>query len=84
MADRLAHIAMNTKASIQEHASAEANIVEAATAFLDNDLNHWLETSQAEYQELQGPVMTPRSLIISRQESARRRSAVRGLVLPST
>ena len=44
MADRLADIAMNTKASIQEHASAEANIVEAATAFLGNDVNHWLKT----------------------------------------
>ena len=84
MADRLASVAMDTGASIQEHGSTETNVVEAATAFLDNDLNHWLETSQAEYQELQGPVMTPRSLIISRQESARRRSAVRGLVLPST
>ena len=36
---------MNTGASIQEHAYAEANIVEAATAFFDNDVNHWLEVS---------------------------------------
>ena len=70
MADRLPNIAMDTGASIQEHGSAEANIVEAATAFLDNDVNHC--------------VMTPRNMIISRQESARRRSAVQGLVLPST
>ena len=43
MADRLANIVMDTGASIQEHASAEENIVEAATALLDNDVNHWLE-----------------------------------------
>ena len=83
-ADRLANIAMDIRASIQEHASAEANIVEAATTFLNNDVNHWLETFHAEYHEPQGPVMTPRNMIISRQESARRRSAVRGLVLLST
>ena len=84
MADRLANIAMDTGASIQEHASAEANIVEASTAFLDNDVNHWLKTSQAEYKEPQGPVLTSQNMIIARQESARRRSAVRGLVIPST
>ena len=55
MADRLANIAMDTGAFIQEHDSAEANIVEAATAFLDNDVNHLLETSHAEYQEPQSP-----------------------------
>ena len=79
MADRLANIAMDTGGSIQEHCSTEANIFEAATAFLDNDVNHWLETFHAEYQEPQGPVMTPRSMIILRQESARRRSAVQDL-----
>ena len=84
MGDRLANIAMDTGASIQEHASAEANIVEASTAFLDNDVNHWLKTSQAEYKEPQGPVLTSQNMIIARQESARRRSAVRGLVIPST
>ena len=65
MADRLANIAMDTGASIQEHDFAEVNVVKAATAFLDNDVNHWLETSHAEYQEPQGPVMTPRNMIIS-------------------
>ena len=57
MANRIANIAMNTRASIQK---AEANIVEA-TAFIDNDVNHWLETSQIEYQETHEPVMTPRT-----------------------
>ena len=40
MADRLANIAMDTEAYIHEHASAEANVVEVATTFLDNDVNH--------------------------------------------
>ena len=83
MADRLEDIAMDTKSSIQEHASAEANIVEAATAFLGNDVNHWLETSHIEHIDIPGPTLTPRNRIISRQEAARRRSIVRGLVLPS-
>ena len=56
---------MDTGASIQEHDFAEVNVFKAATAFLDNDVNHWLETSHAEYQEPQGPVMTPRNMIIS-------------------
>ena len=38
MADRLANIAMDTGALFK----SEANTVEAATAFLDNDVNHWL------------------------------------------
>ena len=80
MANRIANIAINTRASIQK---VEANIVEA-TASIDNDVNHWLETSHAKYQKPQVPVMTPRNMIISRQESARRRSAVRELVLPIT
>ena len=84
MADRLANIAMDTEASIQEYSSAKANVAEAVTAFLDNNVNYWLETSHAKYQEPQGPVMTPRNMIISRQESVRRHSAVRGLVIPST
>ena len=40
MEDRLANIAMDTRASIQEHGSAKANIVEAARTYLDNDVNH--------------------------------------------
>ena len=84
MADRLANIDMDIGASIQDYASEEANIVEATTTFLNNDVNHWLETSHADYQELQEPVLTSPNKIISRQESARRCSAFRGLVLPST
>ena len=59
MADRLENIAIATGASIQEHASAEADVVKKATEFLDNDVYHWLEASQADNQEPQGPVMTP-------------------------
>ena len=40
MVDRLVSVAMDIGASIQEHGSAETNIVEADTAFLDNDVNH--------------------------------------------
>ena len=84
MADRLANIAMKTEVSIQVHASAKAGVVKAATTFLDNDVQHWLEALQAEYHEPHEPAMTPRNIIISRQESARRRSVFRGLVLSST
>ena len=83
MADRLANIAMDTGASVQAHASSNPVLVQENTTFLDSDVNHWLETSQAEQYVIQGPVLTPRNLIISRQESARRRSDVRDLVLPS-
>ena len=84
MADRLANIAMDTGSSIQTHAISNPGLVQEASNFLDTDVNHWLETSQADHQlVIQGPGLTSRNLIISRQESARRRSAVRGLVLPS-
>ena len=84
MADRLANIAMDTGSSIQTHAISNPVLVQEASHFLDADVNHWLETSQADHQlVIQGPVLASRNLIISRQESARRRSAVRGLVLPS-
>ena len=83
MADRLANIAMDTGASVQAHASSNPGLIQEATTFLDSDVNHWLETFQAKQHELQGPVLKLRSLIISRQESARRRSNVRDLVLPS-
>ena len=83
MAYRLANIAMDTTDSIQVDSSTEHTVVLEATAFIDNDVNHWLEASQAEHHELQGPALNPRNLILSWRDSARRRSAVRGLVLPS-
>ncbi|CAI5737102.1 unnamed protein product [Peronospora destructor] len=83
MADRLAKIAMDTGASIQVQATYARGVITEAAAFLDNDVNHWLEASQAEHYELQGPAMTASDLIISRQDCAQRHSAVRGLVLPN-
>ena len=83
MADQLANIAMDTTDSIQVDSSTEHKVVLEATAFLDNDANHWLEASQAEHHELQGLALTPRNLTLSRHDLARRRSAVRGVVLPS-
>ena len=83
MADRMANIAMDTEASIQVHASTEAGVVKEAAAFLDNDVNHWLEASQAEHHKPHGPALTPRNLVISRQDFARRRVAVRGQVISS-
>ena len=81
MADRLANIAMDTGASIQVHASSDRSVMKEATTSLDNDVKHWLEASHAEHNAaLQSPTLTPRDLIISRQDSARRRYALRGLV----
>lgn len=48
MADRLANIAMDTGASIQAHAISHPDLVQEASDFLDSDVNHWLETTQAE------------------------------------
>ena len=81
MGDRLANIAMETEASNQEHASSEQGVFTQASAFLNNDVNHWLESSQTAQHELQGPALTPKNLILSRHETARRRSVFRGLVL---
>ena len=83
MAIRLANIAMDTGASFQGHATSNPVLVQETTTFLDSNVKHWLETSQAEKYVIQGPVLTPRNLIIPRQESERRRSDVGELVLPS-
>ena len=83
MADRLANIAMDTTDLIQIDSSTEYSVALEATSFLDNDVNHWLEASQAENHEPQGPALTLRNLILSRRDSARRRSAVLEPVLPS-
>ena len=81
MADRLANIAMDRGTSVQAHASSNLGIAQKATTFLHSDVNHWLETSQTDQYVIRGSILTPRILIISRQESARRRSAIRDLVL---
>ena len=83
MADRLANIGMDTGASMQAHAPSKPGLVQEAMVFVDSDVNYWLEIPQAEQQQIQGSELTSRNLIISRRESARRRSDVRGLVLPS-
>ena len=83
MADRLANIATDTRASIQAHATSNPGLDQEATTFIDSDVNHGLETSQAEQHVIQGPALTTRNLIISRQEVARRRAVFRDLVLPS-
>ena len=48
MTDRLAYIAMDTEVSVQAHATSYPGLVQEATTFLDPNVNHWLETSQAE------------------------------------
>ena len=77
------NIAMDTGASIQVHASSEKSVFKEAATFLDSDVNHCLGNSHDERHDLQAPGLTPRDLIVSRQYSARRLSAARGLVLPS-
>lgn len=83
MADQLANITMYKTAFIQARASTEHRVVLEATKFPDNDSNRCLEESQDEKQELQGPAVNPRSLVILRQGSAQRGSDVRGLLLPN-
>ena len=83
MVDRLANIGMDTGAPVQAHAPSKPGLVQEATTFLDLDVNHSLETSQADINVPQGLVMTKKDLIYSRQAAARRRSAVRYIVLPS-
>ena len=80
-ADRVANIAMDTCASVQVHPPSDRSIVTEIAAFLDNDVNHWLETSMDEHSDLSGPAMTAKGRAISEQHLARRRLAVRGLVL---
>uniref|UniRef100_M4BCN6 RNase H type-1 domain-containing protein n=1 Tax=Hyaloperonospora arabidopsidis (strain Emoy2) TaxID=559515 RepID=M4BCN6_HYAAE len=55
MADRQENIAMDTGASMQAHAPFNPGLVKEATVFLDSDVNHWLETLQAEQERIQGP-----------------------------
>ena len=77
MADRVANIAMNTCASAQVHTPSDRSIVADIAAFIDNDVNHWLETSMDEHSDLHGPAMTATGRAISAQRLAQRRLAVR-------
>ena len=83
MADRLANIAMDTGASIQAHASSNPGLVQEAMSFLDSDVNYWLETCRTDKYVIKSPILPPKNMILSRQEAARRRYAVRDLVLLS-
>ena len=42
-------------------------MVQEVTRFLDSDVNHWLETSRADQYVIQGPALTPKNPIISKQ-----------------
>ena len=55
IAYRMANLAMDTGASIEVHVSSDHGTVKEAMPFLDNDVYHWLEASQAEHHELQVP-----------------------------
>ena len=48
MADRVANVAMDTGASVQAKATCNTDMVQVVTGVLDSDVNHWLETSQAD------------------------------------
>ena len=64
MADRLANIATDTCASVQVNGLSYRRVVTETAGFLDNDVNHWLETSQAEQPELQSHAATATGLAI--------------------
>ena len=83
MADQLANISMDTGNSVQAHASSNHGLLQMATTFLDSDVNYWLETCRTDKYVIKSPILPPRNMILSRQEAARRRYAVRDLVLLS-
>lgn len=81
MADRAANIAMNTCASVQVLTPSDRSVVTELAAFLDNDVNHWLETSTNEQADTVGPKMNAKDRAISRQHLAQRRATVRASIL---
>ena len=67
MADRLANIAIYSIASVYVHGTSDRRVITESAGFHDNDVSHWLETSQSEQPELQSHETTSRGLVISRQ-----------------
>ena len=81
MADRLVNLAIDLCAPVHVHATSGRRVVSEAAAFVDNNVNHWLEVFLAEHTELQSPALTARGIVISLQHHAQRLVAVRCLVL---
>ena len=67
MAHCVANIAMDTCTSVQVHTPSGRSIVTDIAAFIDNDVNHWLETSMDEHSDLRGPARTATGRALSAQ-----------------
>ena len=83
MADWVANTAVDTEASIKVPSFCEEVVVIEDSDVFNKNLNYWLEASYTAKHELQGPALTPINLTILRHDTARRRSTVRGISLPS-
>ena len=66
MADYVANIAMNTCSSVQVSALSDHRIITKIAAYLENDVNHWQDTSMEEQNDLSGPSMTVKGRALTR------------------
>ena len=61
MADCAANIAMDTCSSVQLRIPSGRRVVKELAAHLNNDVNHWIETSTNEHADSSGPTYTKRT-----------------------
>ena len=66
MADYVANIAMNTCSSVQVSALSDHRIITKIAAYLENDVNHWQDTSMEEQNDLSGLSMTVKGRALTR------------------
>ncbi|KAI9908088.1 hypothetical protein PsorP6_003962 [Peronosclerospora sorghi] len=80
MPDRAANIAMDTRASAQVLTPTSSHLVRSVEEVMDQDVNHWLETSLvAESKEHPGPATTARESAAATRQLQRRQAVVRGI-----
>ena len=81
MADCAANIAMDTYSSVQVRIPSGRRVVKELALHLDNDVNHWIETSTNEHADSSGPTYTGKDRILSQENLALRGGMVRGTII---
>ena len=81
MADCVANIAMDTYSSVQVRTPSGRRVEKELDAHLDNDVNHWIETSTSEHADSSEPTYTEIDRIFSRKHLALRGGVFRGTTL---
>ena len=79
--DCAANLSINTCSSVQVRIPSSRRVVKELAAYLDNDVNHYIETSTNEHADSSGPTYTEKDQNLSRKHLALYRGVVRGTII---